>query len=228
MTDFKPDDIRQFLRDHPEFFAEHPDTLLGLKLPHDSGDASSLLMYQNQVLRERNTALKKRLNELITVASENEQLLAQIHGLTLKALASAEGQELIASAVHQLQQDFDAEEVTLWLFGEWPHDMQHDVVRFSSVDAADLEPLKGFLERKQPACGRLSTQKRDLLFNDAASQVQSVALVPLDQDVSIGFLALGSSKTDQFHPGMETTFLRQLGEVLGQALVRARGAKKTA
>jgi uncharacterized protein YigA (DUF484 family) len=62
--------------------------------------------------------------------------------------------------------------------------------------------------------------QRDFLFRDAADEIGSVALVPLGQKASIGFLAIGSVDADRFHPGMSIDFLTRLGDLVSAALRR--------
>jgi uncharacterized protein YigA (DUF484 family) len=62
--------------------------------------------------------------------------------------------------------------------------------------------------------------QRDFLFRDAASEVGSVALIPLGAKASIGFLAIGSNDADRFHPGMSIDFLNRLGDLVSAALRR--------
>ena len=48
------DDVVRYLRNHGDFFGRHPTLLTDLSLPHDSGQAISLVERQVAILRERN------------------------------------------------------------------------------------------------------------------------------------------------------------------------------
>lgn len=82
MTDLHPrreidaNDVAGFLRRHPEFLADFPDLAMNLKLPREQGASTSLASYQLEVLRDKTRALTRRLQELIEVAQENEQLMS--------------------------------------------------------------------------------------------------------------------------------------------------------
>ena len=92
MTDLHPrreidaNDVAGFLRRHPEFLADFPDLAMNLKLPREQGASTSLASYQLEVLRDKTRALTRRLQELIEVAQENEQLMARVHGFTLSLM----------------------------------------------------------------------------------------------------------------------------------------------
>ena len=45
-------------------------------------------------------------------------------------------------------------------------------------------------------------------------------MVPLGTETCIGFLAIGSTDANRFHPGMSIDFLGRLGELVSEALQR--------
>ena len=84
-----------FMRNHPEFFEQHPELLAELRLSHPSGNAVSLIERQVQVLRDQNEDLKSRLLQLIEVARDNDRLNERMHSLTLDLLAAQSPVELL-------------------------------------------------------------------------------------------------------------------------------------
>lgn len=58
------------------------------------------------------------------------------------------------------------------------------------------------------------------LFHDDAAEIGSTAMVPLGEKSSAGFLAIGSTDKDRFHPGMSLEFLTRVGELISGALQR--------
>ena len=68
--------------------------------------------------------------------------------------------------------------------------------------------------------GQVRDVQRDFLFGQCASEVGSVALVPLGKKSEIGFLAIGSIDSNRFHPGMSMDFLKRLGQLVAEALRR--------
>ncbi|MEC8804431.1 MAG: DUF484 family protein, partial [Pseudomonadota bacterium] len=59
------DQVVDFLRQNPDFFARQDDLLAEISLPHDSGNAISLLERQINILRERGTEARQKLNNLL-------------------------------------------------------------------------------------------------------------------------------------------------------------------
>jgi uncharacterized protein YigA (DUF484 family) len=49
------DIVSDYLREHPDFFEQHPDVLRDLKISHVGDGAVSLVERQVAVLRERNS-----------------------------------------------------------------------------------------------------------------------------------------------------------------------------
>ena len=75
-----------FLRDDPSFFDRHANILSDLNLPHESGQAVSLIERQVAILRERNMQMRRRMNELMQSAKDNDVLFAKTRTLTLELL----------------------------------------------------------------------------------------------------------------------------------------------
>ena len=65
-----------------------------------------------------------------------------------------------------------------------------------------------------------TTRLLDFLFKADASEIGSVALVQLGENSDIGFLAIGSTSADRFHPGMSMDFLSRVGDLVAAALKR--------
>ena len=64
------DAVAAFLEQHPDFFKRHPELSERIRVPHECGDAVSLITYQVQLLREQNRRLGKRLEDLVRVARD--------------------------------------------------------------------------------------------------------------------------------------------------------------
>ena len=76
-------DIVQYLQDHPDFFIAKDDLLSGLRIPHDSGQATSLIERQLAIYRERNVELRQRLTDLLENARRNDKLFGKTRRLVL-------------------------------------------------------------------------------------------------------------------------------------------------
>ena len=175
------------------------------------------------MLRQKDLKLEKKLKELIEVARANDLLAAKIHELAIQLLASSNLESTIAALEEGMRSGFGADHAVLVLFGDPGAFEDIDAGRFFHVverDADELTPFKTFLNANAARCGQIRDAQREFLFHDDASEIGSVALVPLSKGAEIGFLAIGSNDTDRFHPGMSTDFLTRLGDLVAGALRR--------
>ncbi len=221
--DLTEDAVHDYLETNPDFFEQHGELLSSLRLPHISGVAVSLVERQVSVLRQKDLKLERKLKELIEVARVNEALGAKMHQLTLHLLASHDISETLEAIEVALRTGFNADLSVLVLFGE-PSDFEDiNVGRFFKPVERESESLKAFstfLNSNNPRCGQVRDSQRDFLFGKETDEVGSAALVPLGKKSGIGFLAIGSSDANRFHPGMSMAFLSRLGDLVAEALKR--------
>ena len=215
-----PTEVAAFLRRHPRFLQEFPDLALSLSMPRDEGQATSLASYQLDVLRDKNRELNRRLQELFTVANENERLTVRVHQLTLALLRAGDIAATLRTMVACLTEDFRSELVRVLLFRADPALAPADWLHVIPADAAVLQPFAEFRQSSEPLCGRLQDDKMEVLFGARALVVHSTALMPVGQR---GMLAIGSTDPNRFYPGMGTLFLRLMAEALDAALARFDG-----
>lgn len=201
--------VVDYLCSQPDFFRRNADLLAELHIPHEAGNAVSLIERQVATLRDKNLALRLQLQELVEIARDNDRLNQRLHQLTVALLAveSREGMaELLTKVLHD---DFAADAVTVHLFapqaaggeeltGEWDELLKH-------VNDASVR------------CGRLPVEYLALLFGEMAESIGSVALVALGPH---GLLAIGSHDDDRFHEHIATDYLTRIGEVIAGMLRR--------
>jgi len=122
-----------------------------------------------------------------------------------------------------MRSGFHADQAVLVLFGNPDSFDDVDVARFFRAIQRDdeaLRPFATFLKGSGPRCGQVRDAQRNFLFRDDAEDIGSVALVPLGNKASIGFLAVGSVDAERFHPGMSIDFLTRVGDIISTALNR--------
>lgn len=223
MTDdsqLSAEQVAAFLRQNPEFFQQRSDLLELMRLPDPRGPAVSLLERQAAILRERNQELRQRLNGLIEVARENDQLFEHTQRLTLALLEAHSTDKLLRQLLRHLEDDFRSDAIALLL-----HDRETKLlgdvrkqVRF--VDPEDLpRPLTPLLRTGNAVCGVLRTEELQALFQEHAEQIRSAAVVPLEYQGRLGVLAIGSRDAMHFRSTMGTLFITHIGEVLSRRLV---------
>ena len=209
-----------YLRKHYDFFYQHKDLLMSLKIPHVSGGAVSLIERQVEHLREQNTQLEKNLDELVSIAKDNESSNQRMHQLTL-ALLDCETLDAIAAVMDEILCDtFFVDHVKLRLFIQPAADQTENL--FAKPGSDLVKELEKILNKRQPACGFFKNLPLQPLFEDQADKVASLAVIPLfiEKNSCFGALVLGSHNDSRFNAEMGTHFLQQLGELLSHALIR--------
>ncbi|HZX71949.1 MAG TPA: DUF484 family protein [Rhodanobacter sp.] len=212
--------VAAYLKRHPEFLSEYPELAAKLTMPprEQDGAVASLAVYQMQSLRDKNAELERRLAELVAIAAENEKLMERVHSLTVALLRASTFEVTVRTVVAKLSADFHTEQVRILLFGDEPNLPRADWLRQIPGGAEALPEFAEFLHHGEPSSGRLSGEKLERLFDDAASGIQSVAMMPLGD---VGILAIGSADPDRFQPGMGTLFLKMIAATITAALARS-------
>ena len=86
VEDVTDDQVVKHLQDNPGFFLNHPQLLLSIRLPHDSGNAVSLVEKQVNILRERGIEATKKLKDLTDNARTNDEIFKVTKSLILALL----------------------------------------------------------------------------------------------------------------------------------------------
>lgn len=204
-----------FLKQHPEFFSEHPDLLADITVPHATGGVVSLVERQVSVLRERNVELRNRLNKLLEVAKENDSLFEKTRQLVLRLVEPQTLNGVVAALFKSLREDFHSEVVTLILFDQ--PDTTLELAR--GIKLSDtMERIPALMKGKRAISGLLRLDELDFLFLDDAARVGSAAVIPLGLETPIGLLAIGATSRDHFRSSMDTLFITHIGDVLARVL----------
>ncbi len=217
-SELTDEQVRDYLREHSDFFERHPDMLDHLHISHSSGGAVSLVEKQVSVLRERNMEMRKRLNSLTSNARDNDHLYELTRGLILALLEARTTADVGKAFDHTMREDFAVEHTSLILFGD--PKQSSDALRVESADSARIE-IGALLKNRTPTCGVLRAEELSYLFPDAG-QVGSAAVMPLINGEEMGVLAVGSSDANHYSSNMGTLFLTHIAEVLIRLLPRLR------
>ena len=213
-TKLTDDEVISYLRLDPDFFQRHASILSELNLPHESGAAVSLIERQIAILRERNMNMRRRMNELMAAAKNNETLFEKTRALTLELL-HVEGlhalNEVLATYVlADFQADFVCAHVSR------AH-IQLDHLRGHEGEL----PHESYLRNSQPVCTTLRADELSHLFplEDHGSEGSAV-IAPLPLETGSGCLAIGSRDPAYFSSDMDTLFVTYIAEVLARVLQR--------
>jgi uncharacterized protein YigA (DUF484 family) len=206
-SDVLEQQIADYLESHPDFFDRHLELLQQLELSHQSHGTPSLIERQVKSLREEAAKHRQRLEKLIAVAHENEELNRRLHKLTVTLIDTVDFDEAINALQDRLHEDFSAEAVELHLFSS--ADLEHN---------PDLDGFKTFLDEGKPWCGQLDPERRAYLFGPQADDVRSCSMIPIREEGVLGVLAIGSTDARRFQPNLGTDYLARMGEIVSKTL----------
>ena len=211
--------VRDFLKKHGDFLQRNPDLLDHLHVSHASGSAVSLVEKQVSVLRERNMDMRHRLNALTANARDNDKLYEQTRQLVLKLLEAKTLKQLCQTFKDAMDNDFGVEHASIILFGEGK---SKGPCRFENSESAKIE-IGALLKGRKAVCGALRKEELAYLFPDAG-EVGSAALIPLNNELELGLIAVGSSDAGRYSSNMGTLFLSHIADVIVRLLPRLQAA----
>ena len=212
----KPDEVAKYLKEHPEFFEEHAETLAEITIPHPHGGrAIPISERQTLTLREKNRQLEGKLREVIQFGEENDSISEKVHRVSVALLGAADLASVLSTAYLSLREDFAVPHVAVRVWrasarhGELP---EFKALDGSSRDFASTLPL--------PHCGARASVDAAALFGEASAHLRSFSFIPLRDAETFGLLALASEDAQRFYPEMGTLYLKRLGELVGAAIAR--------
>lgn len=219
ISEIGSDQVAAYLMDHPEFFAKHQDLLADLTLPHDSGEAVSLMERQVRILRERGIDARSKLNSLISNARDNDQLFEFTKDTVLALLGSRDVVDIVQVTEDRLTSQDNIDTCELILSKEKITSVP-DSIRREQED--ELEKIFAKVFRlKRTYCGTLRAEQLNYLFEDSKDSIRSTALCPIvSNDEIFGLLAIGNSSENYFNIKLDTLFLDFIGNVIGAILSR--------
>ncbi len=213
--------VRDYLKQHADFFERHPDMLDYLHISHSAGSAVSLVEKQVSVLRERNMDMRKRLTTLTENARDNDALFEATRRLVLALLDARDRAALGAAFAQAMRDDFKVDCASLVLFGDPGQSSEH--CRVESTESARIE-IGALLKNRKATCGVLRSEEMSYLFGDDAGDVGSAAVMPLHNGRELGVIAVGSRDPNHYSSNMGTLFLAHIAEVLVRLLPRLDNA----
>lgn len=208
--------VRDFLQDNPTFLDKNPDILESLILPHNAGNAVSLVERQVGVMRDRNNEMRNRLDNMLETAHDNDLLFEKTKRLVLNLLEAKNLAALVETLYDSLGKDFAIDFYSLTLLGD-EEQLPATMARVASIEKAN-EKVGTLLSSNRAVCGVLREDEMLFLFGEKGLQVGSVAAVPLRFNNLYGILAVGNSDPNFYKSSMGTLFLSYIAEVLHRIL----------
>jgi len=215
-----PASVAAWLKQHPDFFVEHGEVLLDLRIPHESGKAISLLERQVTVYRKRQESMEAQFHEIIDNARANDELFETTRLVLLDLLRCTSLLTLKQSIEEKLMADFNASASQLVFIADsdFPQDSSLKCLPSSAVRTA----LGELYQKQRTWCGALNAVQQELLFGAQEAPIVSAAIVPLHlpelspmrERYGQPLLLVGSTEAQHFNSSLDTLFLDFIGEVL--------------
>ncbi len=206
--------VAQYLRANPNYFEQFPDVLRDLDITHGAGGAVSLLERQVTTLRDDNTRMQARFEQLVALATSNEDLIKRIHNLALALMESAGPEAIFATLSEQLVREFNADRVRTIVIANPAFVDSNLVPEFVGTQWSDRNLFSEIWRTKAPKCGGLTDVQAISVFPNDAQLVKSAAVLPLSGKGWDGLLVISSDDAARFNEDMGTEFLAYLGDIV--------------
>ena len=207
----------RYLQDNPAVLMNYPEVFSSLSIPHHTGAATSLVERQLKLLREENQQLKAKIDELVGIARDNEELNQRFHRLALELMNADHLHDVLAMVQDQVQTFFYTDFVCFrFLPGIGDGESILDGL-YLEEDSGIVDQVKPWIAERKPICGLDDEAIKQQLFG-ADLRIASCACIPLYHAHDLGLLCLGSVSAERFGADMGTIFLQHLGELVSNRL----------
>lgn len=208
--------VRAFLRKHPEFLWTEEELLTEITLPHlGLGSASSLLERQVQALRHENLLLQQRIAALLGAAQQNAVLARHLSDLAMALLRAQDCIAVVELTRRHLSEVFQVEQQA-WLVAH----SDFPVTGAVALEAERSRPLLAMAIAGARTGLELHPDLRRRLFEAPGAGLRSFAIIPLDGNCLSGGIVLGSQHPDRYGADAGSDLLEQIGRLVSAALDR--------
>lgn len=218
-SELSEQDIAGYLRHNPDFFDRFPHLLNLIEIPHDSGEAVSLVERQLGTLREHNASLKAHLEELVSSARANDALFSKSAEFSLSLWQVSSWEQVNDVIRDHLISAFAADFACLHVASDSLADGLEHVFQMGESTMELSASLS--VVRCQPV---RASELAEWFGIEPATEAGSVALVPvrIDDTQPMALLAIGSRNPARFDDSLGTVFLDFIGASLAQAVGRLK------
>lgn len=215
-----PEQVKAYLKAHPDFLAEHPDALEALNPPgvDRGGNVHDLQQFMLRRLNDEARRLRAQQRELVDLSRANAQVLAQVHKASLTLLEARSFEHLIHIVTTDLAQVLDVDVVTICV--EAAADQPPGRVKTAGVYMLEPHGVDSRIGQGNEVMLANDIPADPVVFGPAAGLVKSQALARIhcSKRSPAGLLALGARDDDKFHARQGSEMLQFLASLLGRAI----------
>ncbi|PKO42872.1 MAG: DUF484 domain-containing protein [Betaproteobacteria bacterium HGW-Betaproteobacteria-22] len=216
-TAISADEVKDYLRNHPDFFELHAHLLADITLPNPHGNGViSLAERQQLAQRDKIRVLEAMMAQMIKHAEENDAISEKVHQFSVNLLNQQSFSALQHLIAETLQLDFG---VTQSLIRIWVKPSNNAIAQDAVFTQVSEEFNEWVMRLNQPHCGH----KPDIADNLLEGELKSFAFVPLSKKAAnqrpFGVLILGADDAQRFKVDMGTLYLEHIGELVSAALL---------
>ena len=215
-TQLTDSEISEYLKQHPTFFAAHPELLDILQIPHRQKGMLSLVETQLERQREQIKVLEAELAKFSRLAQREPDIFLGLMPLQQK-LASVHRFSQGIEKLNQWAKSFELQQAKILLFNDqW--DKNPDVEPQYWLDRKAFELIR--LERfglRHFYLGELTNREKSLMFLPEEFPIGSVACCLLGMKTghkATALLLFSAHDTRHFHNGQDTAFLKHLVDIV--------------
>jgi uncharacterized protein YigA (DUF484 family) len=226
-TELDAEQVRAFLKKHPDFLGKNLD-VVGNLTPPERDLGNGIIDFQHYMvknLQKDSRDLKSRYDVLIDFCRDNMSVQSQVHKAALRLIRARTLEQLLEAITLDLVSLFDVDVVRMAMESEVQFDTSYGEQNYSGfvfippgmVDAA-LGPKKNVLLVED--CTATPPPGFEAIFSDCEEMIASCALLRLELE-TVGknvVLAFGVRHKDRFHPGQGIELLHFLAQIVAHQL----------
>ena len=210
--------IRNYLRDHPDFFDKNPDILETMVIHHRTDGAISLVERRLQALQEKNISLENKLNSLINNAEQNQKIFENIMTLASRVLTAQNLLSLLDILDDSFKNVFKIKYHKLIIFDEFAS-IDHPSMVFNNEKELK-KAIPELSDSGKQFSGEITEQAFQLLFDKKNQIHNSVVLCKITNGSPNAYLAFGSDDPDLYKQSDSKYFLLHLANLVGQSFIK--------
>lgn len=223
------DDVRAFLKTHPDFLKNNLDVVADLSPPERElgGGIVDFQHYLLKNLQKDSKAIKSRYDILIDYCRENMSVQQQVHKAVLSLIHARGIEQLLEVVTVDLVNLFNVDVVRLAmeseaaaLYGVEYGEENYSGIVFIDPGLADAAVGNKKNVRLVEDCAKKTPPGFDQIFADCAGLIESCALLrlPLNDVGRDVILAFGVRDKGHFHPGQGIELLHFLAQIVAHQL----------